>query len=136
MALLCGEGCCCTGFWKPRGRGFTLLEVMIALALLAIGLVAVSGLVGRSMEAVSIARELRRDTELAVEVASVLELEDEAAEDREILNIRKRYPNRRFRIVIGRGPHPLIRQLEIEILRGKEGTEVSYRLVLFQENPN
>jgi general secretion pathway protein I len=68
---------------RPRGGGFTLLEVLVALALLASALVAVSDLVGNALRNHAYARDLSSATLLARGKLAELEMkfEDEGFRD-------------------------------------------------------
>jgi general secretion pathway protein I len=111
-------------------RGFTLLEVMVAMALLAIGLVAVMGLLNRSLDLHARARELREDTEMAGEVLGTLELESNDLRREAQADIQKRYEGRRFEVVTEPVEIPGVVRLEVQIFRGDE-KEPSHRLLKY-----
>ena len=83
---------------KRAERGFTLLEVVIAVAVLAIGLVAVAGLLNRSLELQTRARELRNDSEMAAEIVAAEGLENDDLRHQAENEIRERYAGRSFRL--------------------------------------
>jgi prepilin-type N-terminal cleavage/methylation domain-containing protein len=116
-----------------RQKGFTLLETVIAMALLATGLVAVLGLLNRSLGLYGTARDLRQDTEMAAELAAAMGLEPEAVREAAQTEALERYPGRSFRLETKPTLHPAVQQVEIQIFRGAAKGEPAYRLLRFVE---
>jgi prepilin-type N-terminal cleavage/methylation domain-containing protein len=118
---------------RSTSRGFTLLEVMVAMSLLAIGLVAVMSLLNRSLALHSRARELRQDTEMASEVIGAIGLESPDLRREALADIEKRYPGRKYIIGSESVEIPGVMRMEVQIFRGDE-KEPSHRLVKFVES--
>ena len=118
---------------RRKSRGFTLLEVMVAMALLAIGLVAVMSLLNRSLALHSRARELRQDTEMAAELMGAIELESPDLRREAIADIEKRFKGRKYTIGSEAVEIPGVMRMEVQIFRGEE-KEASHRLVKFVES--
>ena len=118
---------------RRTNRGFTLLEVMVAMALLAIGLVAVMSLLNRSLALHSRARELRQDTEMAAELMGAMELESPDLRREAIADIENRFKGRKYNIGSETVEFPGVLRTEVQIFRGDE-KEPSHRLVKFVES--
>jgi prepilin-type N-terminal cleavage/methylation domain-containing protein len=120
---------------RSRGgaAGFTLLEVLVATALLGIGLVAVLSLLNGSLRLAQAAAELRKDAALAAELAALQGLPPEAGAAELERELRERYPERAFRLQRRPTQHPAVQQVEILVFRGRAEGEAAYRLVLFVE---
>lgn len=118
---------------RRTSQGFTLLEVMVAMALLAIGLVAVMSLLNRSLALHSRAREMRQDTEMAAELMGALHLESPDLRREALADIEKRYKGRKYNIGSESVEIPGVLRMEVQIFRGDE-KEPSHRLVKFVES--
>jgi prepilin-type N-terminal cleavage/methylation domain-containing protein len=113
-------------------KGFTLLEVVIAVALLATGLVAVAGLLNRGLGLQQRARELRLDSEMAAEVLAAQGLDVPELKREAEAEIRSRYAGRSYRFQTEPTEFPDVIRSEVQIYRA-EAKEPAYRLIRFDE---
>lgn len=118
-----------------RASGFTLLEVMIALAIIAIALVGLLGLTQRSIMAQDEAGRITRATLLAQEKLARIESgidEAEAGSDRfpapDDLYL--------WQVLTSPAPIPDVRQVEVRVSWGKAERNEQVRLISFVPEVN
>ena len=119
---------------ERRARGFTLLEVMIAIGILGIAMVMVIGLRNRAIDLNGYARDLTTASFLAESKISEWELKgfpdpQEAAGD-----FGKQDPDFRWRVVIAPTPFDDLRELQVAITwrRGVREERLDLTTYLFQ----
>jgi len=122
---------------KPGAcRGFTLLEVLVALAIVAIGLTAALRATGVGTEAVG----EYRDHMLALWLAQNIVAERSARQDWPSPDTSSReevFANRRFlvRQVVGTTPNPQFRRLDVSVSSREEPGRTLQKSVLFLTLP-
>lgn len=107
-------------------RGFTLLEVLVALAVIALTLAALISLAGTQAVGVGHQRERLLAEWVAANVLTELRLREPFPET----GVREGRSdmggeNFRWRLSIGATPEPSMRRLELQILRGTDASPVS-----------
>jgi prepilin-type N-terminal cleavage/methylation domain-containing protein len=117
---------------KSRQQGFTLLEVVIAVALLGTALVAVAGLLNRSLVVQQRARALRLDSEMAAEVMAAERLPSDELRRQAEDDIRRRYPDRTFQVQSLTTEFPDVLKSEVAIYRDRQ-KEPAFRLTRYLE---
>lgn len=124
--------------WSPR-RGFTLLEVMIAVAFIGIAMLALLSLHHSNLAAVIRAQELTRASMLAQQVMSTAEVDRFPAPGQTGGDFSRDFPNqynnfRWLREVDVLAQFPDIRRVRVTILYGRNfGSR--FQLVEFMHNP-
>lgn len=122
-------------------RGFTLLEVMVAMAVIAIALTA---LLGSHSQSVSLAAEAKFNTTVALlaqQKMTELELAGFGDLNYDAGDFGENFPGYRWEVRIGNPNLPgyedfgkYIRQIDLILFWG-EGSQYSYTVTLFQVNP-
>jgi general secretion pathway protein I len=120
--------------------GFTLLEVMIAIAFIGIAMVALLGLHQNNLQAVMRAQDLTRASMLAQTVMSIAETERFPDTGLTHGDFAQLYPgefrNFRWEREVRQTPaFPDVRQVQVRVLYGPNGNR-SFDLVEFLHNPN
>lgn len=108
---------------SPRCRGFTLLEIMIALAIISIALVALLGLANRSIgvhdrlnrmtEATLLAQQMMAQTELSAQQGDLAQYDSEGVFD-------DPYGEYRWTIVFADTPLSSVKMVTVSVLWGSE----------------
>jgi general secretion pathway protein I len=122
-----------------RARGFTLLEVMVAIAILGIALMGLLGLQHQSMQSVIRAQQSTRASMLAQAVMTEAELERYPDLGRTSGDFESSFPGefqdfRWQRQVAESGTFPDVRKVEVVIRYGPK-LEQSFALVEFLHSP-
>lgn len=109
----------------PR-RGFTLLEVLVALAVVALALGALVGLAGQQIRSIDRQREVLLAEWVAANVLTELRLREPFPETG-VREGRTDMGGRpfRWRLTIGATPEPAIRRLELAIADGQSNAPVA-----------
>ncbi len=120
-------------------RGFTLLEVMIAMAVLGIALLALLALHHQSLQSVIHSQDISRAAQLAQAVMAQAELERFPQAGVTKGNFEqmfpKQYKNFRWqRVVSMSGAFPDVCKVEVQIFYGPKFTK-SFNLIEFLHNP-
>lgn len=104
---------------SPRNHGFTLLEVLVALAVVALALAALLGLTGSQIASVERQREHLLAEYVAANVLTELRLR-EPFPPTGVREGRTEMGGRpfRWRLTIGNTPEPAMRRLELSVARG------------------
>ncbi|TYO97560.1 general secretion pathway protein I [Geothermobacter ehrlichii] len=110
--------------------GFTLLEIMIALAIVAIALVSLLGLMQRSILASDQAQRITRATLLAEEKLARIEAGIDSI-DRLEGPFDAPDSGYRWKIALQPAPVPGVRQLELTVAWGDETRNEAVRMVSF-----
>ncbi len=115
---------------RPATAGFTLLEIMIALAIVAIALIALLGLLQRSITANDLAQRVTRATLLAQEQLALIEagLVTITEEEQSFAAPDADY---RWRVEVSPAPVSGIQQIELIVAWGDEDRNEAVRLVSF-----
>ncbi len=116
-----------------RGRGFTLLEVMIAMAILAITLVA---LYQSQSQTISMASDSRFLTTASL-LAQTRMAEVDAADPRSVVSANgdfgDDYPGYTWRLEVGAVDElPLLKRMTLTVTQGRMVTRNTYRLILYK----
>ena len=124
---------------RRRARGFTLLEVMIAIAILGIALLGLLGLHHQSMQSVIRAQQSTRASMLAQAVMTEAELERYPDLGRSNGDFESSFPGefrdfRWEREVAASGMFPDVRKVKVVIRYGPKLTQ-SFALVEFLHSP-
>ena len=114
-------------------RGFTLLEVMIAVAILAITLVTVYRSQSQSISMVSSSRFLTTVSLLAQERMARID----AADPREVVsakgNFGEEYPDYAWQVEVGDVKEiPLLKRIALTVTNDRMTTNNTYRLILYK----
>jgi general secretion pathway protein I len=125
--------------WRPGG--FTLLEVMVAVAIIAIGLTA---LIGSHSQSISLAEEANFNTTaalLAQKKMAELELAGFGALSYDAGDFGEEFPGYRLEVKVSRADFgeiedmaKYIRQIDLSLFRG-EGSRNTYTLKLYDFAP-
>ncbi|HYB90806.1 MAG TPA: prepilin-type N-terminal cleavage/methylation domain-containing protein [Candidatus Binataceae bacterium] len=123
--------------WPPRG--FTLLEVMVAMAVLGLAMLGLLGLHHQSLKSVIRGQEVSRAAMLAQAVLAQAELEQFpqlGATNGDFSSLYPgEYPNFRWqRIVEASSTFPDVRKVRVFVFYGPQRTE-SFTLTEFMHNP-
>ncbi len=116
-----------------RGRGFTLLEVMIAMAILAITLVA---LYQSQSQTISMASDSRFLTTASL-LAQTRMAEVDAADPRSVVSANgdfgDDYPGYTWRLEVSAVDElPLLKRMTLTVTQGRMVTRNTYRLILYK----
>ncbi len=120
-----------------RSRGFTLLEVMIAMAILAITLVA---LYQSQSQSISMASDSRFLTTASLLAQSRM-AEFDAADPRGVVSANgdfgDDYPGYTWRLEVGSVEElPLLKRFTLTVTQGRMATRNAYRLILYKVVPS
>ncbi|HUO04305.1 MAG TPA: prepilin-type N-terminal cleavage/methylation domain-containing protein [Candidatus Binataceae bacterium] len=121
-----------------HSRGFTLMEVMVAMAILAFGMMGLLGLQHQSLQSVIHAQEATQAAMLAQSVMAEIELQPFPGLGSQRGDFRGKYPGRypNFRWetnVSGSGEFPDIRIVRVKVLYGPRFSE-SFSLAEFMHS--
>lgn len=124
---------------RRRARGFTLLEVMVAMAILGIALLGLLGLHHQSMVSVIRAQQMTRAAMLAQAVMTEAELERFPDLGMTSGDFEAAFPNefpdfRWARNVVESGIFPDVRKVQVLVRYGPKLTQ-SFELVEFLHSP-
>ena len=97
---------------RPRASGLTLIEVVVALALLAVGGVALQRLLARSVASIAADREATRAMVLARTLLAEAELDPPEP------GLAAGARGLRFEREVRRTPHPDLREVHVRVLWG------------------
>ncbi len=115
---------------RPRGRqGFTLLEVMIALAIVATVLVSLLGLQARTIAAAERQQKMTRATMLAQERMSEVEISGDGRDDAG--GFDEPFDNFRWQVRYEPTPLAAVRQVTVTVAWGAEGSNEDVALTSF-----
>jgi general secretion pathway protein I len=119
---------------KARRRGFTLLEVMIAMAILAITLVV---LYQSQSQSISMASDSRFLTTASLLAQSRMAEIDAVVDPRTIASANgdfgEEYPNYTWRLEVTPVEElPLLKRITLTVTQGRMATRNSYRLTLYK----
>ena len=120
-----------------RSRGFTLLEVMIAMAILAITLVA---LYQSQSQSISMASDSRFLTTASLLAQSRM-AEFDAVDPRGVVSANgdfgDDYPGYTWRLEVGSVEElPLLKRFTLTVTQGRMATRNTYRLILYKVVPS
>jgi general secretion pathway protein I len=120
-----------------RSRGFTLLEVMIAMAILAITLVA---LYQSQSQSISMASDSRFLTTASLLAQSRM-AEFDAVDPRGVVSANgdfgDDYPGYTWRLEVGSVEElPLLKRFTLTVTQGRMATRNAYRLILYKVVPS
>jgi general secretion pathway protein I len=120
-----------------RSRGFTLLEVMIAMAILAITLVA---LYQSQSQSISMASDSRFLTTASLLAQSRM-AEFDAVDPRGVVSANgdfgDDYPGYTWRLEVGSMEElPLLKRFTLTVTQGRMATRNAYRLILYKVVPS
>lgn len=109
-----------------RQTGFTLLEVLVALAVVALALAALVGLTGSQISSVERQREHLLAEYVAANVLTELRLREPFPETG-VREGRTEMGGRafRWRLTIGSTPEPAMRRLELSVARGDNDAPIA-----------
>lgn len=109
----------------PGRQGFTLLEIMVALAILGTAMIALLGLANRSIAVHARLQHLTQATLLAQQKMSVSELEARKSGVSQLADSSGEFPepftDYHWRIKIGGTPLPSVQMVTVTVFWGDEG---------------
>ncbi|MCC6543229.1 MAG: type II secretion system minor pseudopilin GspI [Nitrospirae bacterium] len=111
--------------------GFTLLEVMIAIVIIATSFVTLLHTRNQSITAADYAKRTTVATLLASERMSDIENGDFPDTGQDSSNFGDLYPEYRWKTSVSDTAYDNIREVKVEVLWGKEGSERSVGMVNF-----
>ena len=121
-------------WWAEHRRGFTLLEVMVARAVIAFAFVALLGLHGRNVAIASRVTNFNRATLLARELMTQMQFEDydSLADDEGTFEL---YPEFRWERVVNPTVLETVKEIRLRVI-WNESTPNACELLYFIRDPN
>jgi len=117
---------------QKKEKGFTLMEVMVAMAILAIALVSIFQLQSQSISMATDSRFMTTAALLAQSKMVEVEARSALANQIEDGNFGPDYPQYKWHVVIGDAPLQQFKKIEVTVTNNLFVSRGTYKLVLYK----